>query len=151
MIRRATAIVTLALLAACQQTSPADDADTTVVEAGEPVAPEPAADPAAAEPTTEESVVGRRFASWAGRWTGVEGMFLDVTPLGEGRYQLEMQSDLDTRGTYEGREDERAIRFERGGEALTLRRATGDETGLKWLAGKQDCLMVGEGEGYCRD
>lgn len=78
-------------------------------------------------------------------------MTLDITPLGNERCRLEMQSDLDTRGTYEGREDERAIRFERGGEQLTLRRATGDETSLKWLAGKQDCLMVREGEGYCRD
>ena len=148
MIRHMTAIAAVALLAACQQTSPAaEDNETTVVDASEPVAPEPAA----VAPTADEPVAGRRFAAWAGRWTGVEGMFLDITPLGEGRYRLEMQSDLDTRGTYEGREDERAIRFERGGEVLTLRRSTGDETGLKWLAGKQDCLMVREGEGYCRD
>lgn len=148
MIRHMTAIAAVALLAACQQTSPAaDDVETTVVDVGEPVA----AEPATAAPTADESITGRRFAAWAGRWTGVEGMFLDVTPLGDELYELEMQSDLDTRGTYQGREDERAIRFERGGEQLTLRRATGDETGLKWLAGKQDCLMVREGEGYCRD
>ena len=150
MIRRSIAVAAFGLLAACQQTSPTpDSADTTVAHAEKPGVDETATSEAAS--TSGEGVTGRRFAAWAGRWTGVEGMFLDVTPLGDGRYGLEMQSDLDTRGTYEGREDERTIRFERGGEQLTLRRATGDETGLKWLAGKQDCLMVREGEGYCRD
>ena len=27
----------------------------------------------------------------------------------------------------------------------------GDATGLKYLAGKKDCLTVEPGEGYCRD
>ncbi|MFM7349385.1 MAG: hypothetical protein ACKO01_07835, partial [Erythrobacter sp.] len=66
-------------------------------------------------------------------------------------YDLEMQSDLDTRGSYTGTATAEGIAFERGGEIRVLRKATGAETGLKWLADKQDCLMVVEGEGYCRD
>jgi hypothetical protein len=62
-----------------------------------------------------------------------------------------MQSDLDTKGTYDGQDSEHGIKFKRGGEELSLRRGNGDETGLKWLAGKKECLVVKDGEGYCRD
>jgi hypothetical protein len=33
----------------------------------------------------------------------------------------------------------------------TLEARNGDETGMKWLAGKTDCLTVKPGEGYCLD
>ena len=71
--------------------------------------------------------------------------------LGNDRFELEMQSDLDTKGTYSGIAEERGIRFARNGENLLLYRSSGDETGLKYLAGKTECLMVKSGEGYCRD
>lgn len=120
--------------------------------------------PAPAETTTTETVpvesvpsegadatASHRFASWAGKWTGVEGMYATITPAEPGKYKLEMQSDLDTKGTYDGTDSEHGIQFTRGGEELTLRRASGDETALKYLAGKTECLMVKPGEGYCRD
>ena len=88
---------------------------------------------------------------WAGKWTGPEGIYVQVTPAAAGAYNLEMQSDLDTKSTYPGQDVEGGIRFERGGEGLLLRAATGDETGLKYLAGKKTCLMVKPGEGYCKD
>lgn len=90
-------------------------------------------------------------ADWAGRWIGVEGMFLEIVLAGDGTYSLTMQSDLDTLGTYPGRDTADGIAFERAGEELLLRSASGDETGLKYLAGKDNCLMVANGEGYCRD
>jgi hypothetical protein len=62
-----------------------------------------------------------------------------------------MQSDLDTKGSYDGEDSEHGIKFKRGSEELSLRRGSGDETGLKYLAGKKDCLIVKPGEGYCRD
>lgn len=89
-------------------------------------------------------------SAWAGRWIGVEGTFVDITRTSPGSYSLEMQSDLDTRGKYAGQDAESGIAFTRGNEEFLLRAATGDETGLKYLAGKQDCLMVKPGEGYCR-
>ena len=91
------------------------------------------------------------YADWVGTWTGPEGLFVTVTDAGGGRYTLEMQSDLDTRATYSGTGTAEGIAFERAGEPKVLRKATGDETGLKWLAGKRDCLMVQDGEGFCRD
>lgn len=99
-----------------------------------------------------ENVNDATGEAWSGRWTGVEGMYLAISPGAEaGTYRLEMQYDLDNRGVFEGREEDGAIVFERGGETLRLRRGDGDETGLRYLFGKQDCLIVASGEGYCRD
>lgn len=102
-----------------------------------------------ADPTTAEALPDH--ADWAGRWTGVEGMFLEIVPAGDGTYSLTMQSDLDTLGTYPGRGTADGIAFERGSKELLLKPASGDQTGLKYLAGKDNCLMVAIGEGYCRD
>lgn len=89
---------------------------------------------------------------YAGRWTGVEGTYMQVaagpTP---GSYLIEMQSDLDTKTTVDARAEGDRIVFERGGKSMTLRPTTGEATGLKHLAGKKHCLTVATGEGYCRD
>lgn len=132
----AAALLAALLVAACK---PA--ADT-----GAQAAPTPAAAATAPAATAAPS-----YAGWVGKWTGPEGLFVTIADAGEGRYDLEMQSDLDTRGSYTGTATAEGIAFERGGEIRVLRKATGAETGLKWLADKQDCLMVVEGEGYCRD
>lgn len=135
----------LAVLAGCEKAeapAPVDTATTEVpVETPAPADAE-ATDPAAAP---------HRFASWAGKWTGVEGMYATITTAEPGKYKLEMQSDLDTKGTYDGSDSEHGIKFKRGTEELSLTRASGDETGLKYLAGKKECLKVKDGEGYCRD
>jgi hypothetical protein len=136
----------LVVLAGCEKAeapapAPADTATTEAPVAATPPATE-AADPATAP---------HRFASWAGKWTGVEGMYATITTAEPGKYKLEMQSDLDTKGTYDGVDSEHGIKFKRGAEELSLTRASGDETGLKYLAGKKECLKVKDGEGYCRD
>lgn len=135
----------LVLLSGCEKAeapapAPTDTTEVPVETAG-PETP-PAEDPATAP---------HRFASWAGKWTGVEGMYATITTAEPGKYKLEMQSDLDTKGTYDGSDSEHGIKFKRGSEELSLRRGSGDETGLKYLAGKKDCLIVKDGEGYCRD
>ncbi len=122
--------------------APQTDASTGMVNATTTVAP-------AASPTTAAaaSVDAKR---WAGRWIGVEGMYLNVTPTGENTASLEMQYDLDNKGTYPATVTAEGLRFTRGGEEMLLRPSDGDATGLKWLAGKKDCLTVKSGEGYCR-
>ena len=90
-------------------------------------------------------------ADWAGKWVGPEGLYVNITPGTGGKIALEMQSDLDTKGSYEGTATADGISFKRGDEMLTLKKATGDQTGLKYLAGKKNCLMVKSGEGFCRD
>lgn len=88
---------------------------------------------------------------YTGRWIGVEGMYLVVSPgTAPGRYALEMQYDLDHKVTVEGRATDDGIAFDRGGKTLTLKPSDGTATGLKYLAGKTDCLTVASGEGYCR-
>ena len=147
MTRAPLILPAVLLLAACGD-RPAER-NTAPPASAPAVAPAPAAVPEAAPPPAASAA--HRFQSWAGRWIGPEGLFVEITPTTAEHYRLEMQSDLDTRGTYEGRDDEHGIRFTRNGEALMLYRASGDDTGLKYLAGKRQCLMVKPGEGFCRD
>ena len=99
---------------------------------------------------TIEGAVNRD--AWIGRWTGVEGTYLVVsTGATPGQYRLEMQYTLDDKGTFDGVGTAGGIGFTRPDGPQVLRTATGDETGLRYLAGKKDCLMVKSGEGYCRD
>lgn len=98
-----------------------------------------------------ESEEARPTDGWLGRWTGVEGTYLDIAARDDGGYALTMQYTLDQSGTFAGRAEGEAILFERDGRTERLRPGTGEETGMKWLLDKRDCLVVREGEGYCRD
>ncbi|MGK6324775.1 hypothetical protein ACMGDM_17060 [Sphingomonas sp. DT-51] len=89
-------------------------------------------------------------SAYVGRWKGVEGMYLLVSRRSDG-VELEMQWDLDNRGTYRGIVTPEGIDFERGGKTLRLVHESGAATELTGLAGKKDCLVVKAGEGYCRD
>lgn len=137
----------LTLLTGCEKAqAPAPaPADTTMTEVPDETAP------AETPPAGEAAPAAHRFADWVGKWTGPEGMYATITAAEPGKYKLEMQSDLDTKGTYDGSDSEHGIQFTRGTETLSLTRASGDETGLKYLAGKKQCLKVKTGEGYCRD
>lgn len=89
--------------------------------------------------------------AWTGKWIGVEGLVLDIQPSGErGHYVLSVTL-LDGTKSYDGVADGNVIRFTRNSRPESIRAATGDETGLKWLAGKQNCLMIQQGEGFCRE
>lgn len=91
---------------------------------------------------------------WVGKWTGPEGLFLDIQPSPDGKpghYALTNKDNLDRQGDYPGIAEGSTIRFVRDGKDLAIRPGTGDETGFKYLAGKMDCLIVVNGqEGYCR-
>ena len=139
-----TGAAALVLLTGCEKAEAPAPAQTSTTDVPVETVPD--------ETTPDDSAAApHRFADWAGKWTGVEGMFATITPAAPGKYRLEMQSDLDTKGSYDGEDSEHGIKFKRGSEELSLRRGSGDETGLKYLAGKKDCLIVKPGEGYCRD
>ena len=142
-----TSAMALVLLTGCEKAEAPAPTDTPTTTEEVPVETVPAEGAEATDPAT----ASHRFESWAGKWTGVEGMYATITPTEPGKYKLEMQSDLDTKGTYDGEDSEHGIKFKRGSEELSLRRGSGDETGLKYLAGKKECLIVKSGEGYCRD
>lgn len=80
-----------------------------------------------------------------GRWTGVEGTWAEVSPT---KVTI---SNLDGPTSYDARAENGAVVFERDGQTLTIKKGSGDETGMKWLAGKKDCIVVAANEGYCRD
>jgi hypothetical protein len=130
------------MLPACNQANPdRNRTETQFVDAGWPEEAESEAEPPSRH----------RFATWQGEWLGPEGMFVIITPVEPGMYQLQMQSGQEMLGTYIGEDNAQGIRFTRNGEQLILRSATGPETGMKWLEQSKSCLMVKQGEGYCRD
>ena len=137
--------IAMLTLSACNKTEPEKSGDPTGA-ADTVVVPQEGAPAAATDAKGEPA----RFADWAGKWIGPEGMYVIIKPTAEKKFALEMQSDLDTLGNYEGLAVEHGIEFKRGSETLTLTRTDGDGTGMKWLAGKKECLVVKEGEGYCR-
>jgi hypothetical protein len=106
--------------------------------------------PAPATPATPADSA-KVEADYLGRWTGVEGMYLVVAAKPGGGVTLDMQWDLDNKGMFDGSVTAEGLRFMRNGVAETALHTNGDATGLKYLAGKQDCLTVKPGEGYCRD
>lgn len=124
-------LVPLVLLTACACEKPAPPPATTQAPA----------------PTT--IAASRPTDAWLGRWTGVEGTSLTLAAAGE-RYVVTV-TDLDGPKTYEGTAAGDHIAFARGGRTETIRAATGQETGMKWLAGETRCLVITVGsEGYCR-
>jgi hypothetical protein len=152
----------VATLAACTDRAPATDASaapapaTTESPAPAPeppapstMAPAPSSMPTPATTTTPGDTDAE--ASYLGRWTGVEGMYLVVASKPGGGVTLDMQWDLDHKGRFDGSVTAEGLRFMRDGVAETAVRTDGDATGLKYLAGKKDCLTVKPGEGYCRD
>lgn len=92
--------------------------------------------------------------AWIGTWTGVEGTMLTIEKgSAPGRYRITNKWALDdtATGTFNGYATPNGIAFRRSGERKRLHAGDGEATGLKWLAGKKDCLIVAPGEGYCRD
>ena len=133
MTNSSTALLALLLLAGCSKSPPPAVAETLGYPA-EVQAPVPA-------------------KSWAGRWVGPEGMFLDIVNkdgLYSGRFTVTNRYSLDKEGVFEAVADGNTLILTRNGKQLPVRPGTGDETGMKWLAGKTDCLIIAPGEGYCR-
>jgi hypothetical protein len=112
--------------------------------------PEPTPGPVENEALAAESRAG--LAGDVVELPGGEGLNL-VVAQGDapGRYRLEMQYSLNDRGVFDGVATDEGIAFSRPDGAQVLKAGDGDATGLKWLAGKRDCLVVKPAEGYCRD
>jgi len=98
---------------------------------------------------TTRDAAGPAPDAWVGRWNGPEGTYLVVAGAA-GVYEITIK-DLDAARTFNGFAAGDRIEFRRDGTAEAIRATTGDETGMKWLAGKTTCLTIKLGEGYCRD
>ncbi len=86
---------------------------------------------------------------WLGQWIGPEGTYLLLSRNGE-KYVVKIQS-LDGPATYDGVASGEKIQFERQGKTEFIRAGKGEETGMKWLLEKKNCLIIRTGEGFCRD
>jgi hypothetical protein len=84
-----------------------------------------------------------------GTWTGPEGTSLVLSRKGAG-YDV-VVTNLDGPATYAGVPVDSHIEFERNGTRESIVAGNGAQTGMKWLAGKQHCLVIRPGEGFCRD
>ena len=86
---------------------------------------------------------------WAGRWTGPEGTYLEITPTTD-EYEIVI-TDLDGPRKFEGKANATGLGFTRNGKVENISAGNGEATGMKWLADKKNCLVIKSGEGFCRD
>jgi len=86
---------------------------------------------------------------WLGKWIGPEGTYLVLAKNGA-KYVVEIHS-LDGSDTYEGTSAGDRIEFQRNGKTESIHAGGGQETGMKWLLDKRNCLIIKTGEGFCRE
>jgi hypothetical protein len=114
-----------------------------------PTAPTPSAKPEAAATQTPVAEAPQTDA-WIGKWIGVEGNTLTIEETGvKGAYAI-VEGTLDGEKRYGGKAEGDHIALIDAGASGAIRAGTGDETGLKYLAGKTNCLIIDSGRGFCR-
>lgn len=90
-----------------------------------------------------------RADRWLGEWKGPEGTFLRLERKGAA-YAVTL-ANLDGPRTFEAAAAGDTVTFARDGKTETVRATDGPGTGMKWLADREDCLVVTVGsEGFCR-
>lgn len=143
----------VATLAACSDPQPAANTPAPAeARAESPLTPgQPASITTDGKNSPAPTGIANLEADYLGRWTGVEGMYLVVASKPGGGVTLDMQWDLDNKDMLDGTVTAEGLRFMRKGVEESAVRTDGDATGLKYLAGKQACLTVRPGEGYCKD
>lgn len=105
--------------------------------------------PVAETPQQKADIISDRLSAWMGKWDGPEGTYLKLEKSGEG-YGVIIR-DLDKEERYLGVASDMRIRFHRENKEEYIRLAPGRKTGVKWLLDKPYCLMIKQGEAYCRD
>ncbi len=101
------------------------------------------------KPTAATSAANDVTDQWLGKWIGPEGTYLVIARNGA-RYVVEIHS-LDGPATYEGTSAGDRIEFHRSGKTESIHAGSGQETGMKWLLDKRNCLIIRTGEGFCRE
>src|SRR5687768_4865844 len=142
-------VATFAFAACTPETKPVNNTPTTPTPAMSPAA-SPVASPTSS-PAADDKGTSVKTDALTGRWQGAEGTFLNVTKKGD-KFEIEIKTLDPASKKYEGTTKGQVIEFTRDGETATIKTATGDETGMKWLAGKKNCVVITKGsEGYCKD
>lgn len=116
------------------------------------VAPSPAVSPVVSpsvDPKAPAATPSAKVVALEGKWPGVEGTFLNVTKKAD-KYSIEIKN-LDKTETFEGVAKGDTIEFKRKDKLEAIKAATAEETGMKWLAGEKNCVVITKGsEGFCR-
>jgi hypothetical protein len=105
--------------------------------------------PETPDASSTSPVAAKPADRWLGRWEGVEGTYLEITKTDD-RYAIEIK-DLDKTNVYQGMAFSDGIAFTRDGKTETIHAGHGEQTGMKWLTTKKNCVVIRYGEGYCRD
>ena len=100
-------------------------------------------------PTTTPDSQYSPADKWLGQWNGPEGTYLLLSKNVD-KYVVKIRS-LDGLETYEGIAAGDRIQFTRDSKTESLHAGNGQETGMKWLMDKKNCLIIKTGEGFCRD
>lgn len=86
---------------------------------------------------------------WLGRWEGVEQTALELSRRPDGHLQVKLvglDGEMSVRGVARGD----VVEIYHLSQKRTIRFGNGEDTGMKWLADKKECLIIMTGEGYCR-
>jgi hypothetical protein len=150
-MRQFAALTLIALAAACSHeqnnsttTANVTEAPANVAEVTNAVEPANSSGEIVAPPATE--------TAYLGKWIGPEGLVLEVTAKPGGGVAISNQWTLDDKGKFDGSVTAEGLRWMRGTAPVTAVMTDGDATGMKWLAGKKNCLTVTAGsEAYCRN
>jgi hypothetical protein len=134
-------VAMVALMASCQDRTQSAAGSSSARNNSAPVAP-------AAPDKTPDHSPKNSPDKWLGQWNGPEGTYLLLSRKGD-KYVVKIQS-LDGPDVYEGASSGDRIQFTRGGKTESIRTGSGEETGMKWLLDKKDCLIIKRGEGFCR-
>lgn len=132
-------------MAACQDRNQSAAGPSSAGTNSAPVAP--VAAPVAAHKTPDHQPENSPD-KWLGQWNGPEGTYLLLIRKGD-KYVVKIHS-LDGPDVYEGVSAGDRIQFTRGDKPESIHAGSGEETGMKWLLDKQDCLIIKRGEGFCR-
>ena len=110
--------------------------------------PAPSLEPAA----TVTQPAALETDAWLGEWIGVEGNTLKIEKGdAPGAYRI-AESQLDGPISYNGRAEGASIVFQdQDMQTRTIKSGAGEQTGLKYLQAKSNCLWIEAGRGFCRD
>jgi len=147
-MKRLCLAVVLLGLSACSKPQPPQDTRQDFGSASDTAASHEAMPDSAAAVNGSGSTLTAQ--AYSGRWQGVEGTYMIITPKDNAEFDL-IIADLDGPKTYKGMLQADGLHVKRDGEDLIVRPGNGAATGMKWLSDKKDCVIVAANEGYCRD
>jgi hypothetical protein len=92
--------------------------------------------------------------TWLGRWIGVEGEYMDILPVGD-FYKINvfnMDGNKTSGISEKAANQKQEIIFYTNEIAQVITAGNGDDTGMKWLAGENNCLIIegGINTGFCK-